>query len=62
MHSVYPKLHEDELLTSTPARAEELKTSLSSPCKTFPFYRDVCVKVAAKVQPSVMANIISDLA
>lgn len=30
MHSVYPKLHEDELLTSTPARTEELETSLSS--------------------------------
>lgn len=61
MHSLYPKLHKDELLTSTPAQAEELKTSLSSPCKTIPFYCDVCVEVATKAQPSVMANIISDL-
>lgn len=30
MHSLYPKLHEDELLTSTPARTAELETSLFS--------------------------------
>lgn len=32
------------------------------PCKTIPLYCDVCVKVATKAQPSVMAHIIPDLA
>lgn len=32
------------------------------PCKTIPFYCDVCVKVATKAQLSVRAHIIPDLA
>lgn len=63
MHSLYPKLHEDEILTSTPATTDEYETSLSSLLvKQSLFYWPVCVKVAAKAQPSVMGHIMPDLA
>lgn len=56
-----PKTTEDELLTSTLAKTEELETFVSSSDKTILFCCDASLKVAAKAQPSVMAYIIPDL-